>query len=115
MKSITKYLLMAALLVSAVSLSACSKPAATAPVQVSTTTPYTLTDIKAHATKSNCWTAIDGKVYNLTAYIASGQHKPIITDGCGIDSSSLFNNVGNHSSAQAQALLPTMVIGYLAQ
>lgn len=36
-----------------------------------TTKYYTLTQVKAHKTRSNCWTIISGKVYNLTKWIAA--------------------------------------------
>lgn len=34
---------------------------------------YTLQDIQSHNTKTDCWTSINGKIYNLTT--AFGKHK----------------------------------------
>ncbi|HOZ53481.1 MAG TPA: cytochrome b5-like heme/steroid binding domain-containing protein [bacterium] len=76
---------------------------------------YTLADVKQHSSRSDCWTIIDGQVYDLSAYIASGQHNPKIVDGCGIDSTDMFNNVSKHANEKSQNLLFSMIIGNLAQ
>jgi cytochrome b involved in lipid metabolism len=74
---------------------------------------FTLADVAAHNSSADCWTIIDGNVYNLTSYIASGQHKPIISSACGIDSSSLFQTIGKHAQPQVQSLLASLKIGVL--
>ncbi|MFA6430368.1 MAG: cytochrome b5-like heme/steroid binding domain-containing protein [Candidatus Paceibacterota bacterium] len=59
---------------------------------------YTISDISQHNTQSSCWTAIDGKVYDITKLISShpaGVNK--IMKGCGIDATNIFNNVGAHN------------------
>jgi cytochrome b involved in lipid metabolism len=77
----------------------------------STEKTFTLTDISSHNSESDCWMAIDGKVYNVTEYVS--MHNPAIVDGCGIDATSLFGSVGKHSSPQIQALLGQYFIGVL--
>lgn len=74
---------------------------------------YTLTDVKQHNLKTDCWTVINNQVYDLSAYIASGQHKPVIEDGCGIDATKIYQDVNKHSGGKAQNLLSGMLIGKL--
>ena len=49
-------------------------------------TSYTMTDVAKNNTESSCWSAVSGKVYNLTAWISKhpGGAKNIIKI-CGID------------------------------
>jgi len=61
-----------------------------------------LDDVKKHDSKDDCWTAIDGKVYDISEYIALGVHKPIIVKACGVDASEMFNN--QHGAEQKQVL-----------
>ena len=37
-------------------------------IPVALAQPYTIEDVALHATKTDCWTAISGTVYDLTAY-----------------------------------------------
>jgi cytochrome b involved in lipid metabolism len=79
------------------------------------TTPktYTLADVSAHGGKGDCWTAINGGVYNLTTWIS--QHpggEQAILSICGKDGSAAFN--GQHGGAAQQAqILATFKIGTL--
>lgn len=53
---------------------------------------YTMADVARHANSSSCWTAIDGKVYDLTNWISrhpGGQRA--ILGLCGKDGSAAFN------------------------
>lgn len=75
---------------------------------------YTAAEVSQHNTASDCWTIINGKVYNLTSFIAShpgGQSA--ITSICGIDGSSAFNamHLGNGTVNTA---LASLYIGDLA-
>ncbi len=59
--------------------------ATTSTTQIST---FTLADIATHATEADCWTTIDGNVYNLTQF--SAEHpggKRAIMGICGKDGS----------------------------
>ncbi len=83
------------------------------PIDLSNTPSYSLADVSSHTSSSDCWMAIDGKVYDVTEYIASGQHNPEIVRGCGLDASQMFSEERKHSRGKAQALLPGLVIGTL--
>ena len=82
---------------------------------------FSLTQITGHATSTDCWLAIEGKVYNITAFIASGNHpgRDAILQGCGKDATVLFNTrpmgSGTPHSATARSFLPNYYIGELAQ
>lgn len=132
MKNI-KFLAVIAIVISALSLSACTKDKTNTQninkqvsetPNIATETPsvvgdvlpgavFKISDVSLHNSRTDCWTAIDGKVYDLTSYIASGEHKPVIVDGCGIDSTEMFRNIEKHSGQKAQNLLPGMFIGNL--
>lgn len=66
-------------------------PTAT-PTPTPTKTGYTMEQVRANNSASNCWSVIDGAVYDLTAWIKShpGGSGAII-GLCGIDGSSSFN------------------------
>jgi hypothetical protein len=76
---------------------------------------YTMAQIKAHNTSSNCWSAISGSVYDLTAWI--GKHpggERAILKLCGADGTELF--MDQHGGMEKQAaVLATFKIGTLAQ
>lgn len=123
-----KILILSVLAFITLSLSACVKqdtkqpnninPGASSSVSSnvsSASVSYTLEDVKLHASRTDCWTVINAQVYDLSAYIASNEHKPVIVDGCGIDATAMFSNVEKHSGKKAQDLLPGMVIGTLVQ
>ena len=53
---------------------------------------YTIQDVAAHKTTTDCWSAINGGVYDLTKWIPQHQGGPaVITALCGIDGSAAFN------------------------
>ncbi len=79
---------------------------------------YTLDEVAQHASADDCWMAIDGTVYDVTAFVQSGDHPGgmEIVDGCGRDASGMFarEHRGNSSApGQAQAMLPEYRIGTL--
>jgi len=58
---------------------------------------FTMDDVKAHATASDCWSVVDGTVYNLTSW--EGQHpggKQVIVGMCGTDGTAAYK--GQHGS-----------------
>jgi len=79
-----------------------------------TTTGLTLADVAAHNTRADCWTVINGGVYDLTSWIP--QHpggEAAILGLCGTDGSARFN--GQHGGAATQAaILAGFKIGDLA-
>ena len=74
----------------------------------------TLAEIAKHATREDCWTAIDGTVYDLTPYMK--QHPggaASLAWLCGIDGTSAFNS--QHGSEQSPASeLASLAIGVYA-
>ena len=76
-------------------------------------TYYTKADVAGHATATNCWSIVDGVVYDLTAWV--GQHpagQADIIGMCGIDASAAFN--GQHAgSGSAVAALAAYRIGVI--
>ena len=87
----------------------------------SATNKYSLSEIETHNTKENCWLAIDGKVYDVTPYIADGMHpgKEAILEGCGKDATTLFNTrpmgSGTPHSSRARGYLDDFQIGDLLE
>jgi cytochrome b involved in lipid metabolism len=92
------------------------------PDTTNTTTPppsnttlknYTMAEVSTHNNAQNCWTAIDGNVYNVTSWI--NQHPggaQAIISLCGIDGSSAFN--GQHGGQKRPASeLQKFLIGKL--
>lgn len=74
---------------------------------------YTLAEISVHASVSDCWSAINGGVYDLTSWVPrhpGGERA--IESICGKDGSAAFN--GQHAGGAPQAeLLVTMKVGDL--
>ncbi len=74
---------------------------------------YSLADIATHKDSSSCWSAINGKVYDLTNWI--GQHpggEERILGICGIDGSSQFD--GQHAGeGKPENYLSSFYIGDL--
>ena len=69
--------------------------------------------VAAHNTKSDCWTVIDGMVYDLTSYIPVHQGGPLPLESiCGKDGTNAFS--GQHSGEQRPAMdLSALAVGPL--
>ena len=52
---------------------------------------YSSKEVSEHKTKSDCWTIIDGDVYDITSYIPRHQGGDNILSACGIDATEFFN------------------------
>jgi cytochrome b involved in lipid metabolism len=82
---------------------------------------FSLEQVAEHATKDSCWLALEGKVYDVTPFVASGFHpgKEAILEGCGRDATELFNTrpMGSQTphSERARKMLPKYLIGQLTQ
>ena len=89
---------------------------APAPAQkpVSTNLPLTLDEVKKHNSAGDCWSIIDGNVYDLTNWVDSHQGgKERITAICGKDGTSSF--LGKHSNSNsAKSQLTRFELGKLA-
>lgn len=85
--------------------------------QVTGATIYTLEDVAAHATETDCWTVVNDTVYDITSLIAT-HPTPNVTLGCGIDGTGLFVGTdpeGKDHSEEAQAKMVEYEIGEFAQ
>jgi cytochrome b involved in lipid metabolism len=61
------------------------------PTPSATQAGYTMADVKKANTRAKCWSAIDGNVYDLTAWISAHPGgESAITFLCGIDGSNAF-------------------------
>lgn len=52
---------------------------------------YTSQDVSAHKTKSDCWTIINGSVYDITSYVQGHPGGDNILSACGVDATEYFN------------------------
>lgn len=89
-------------------------PSAQAPVPAPTPSRTTLnmTTVAAHATESDCWIVVSGKVYSVTSYIPmhpGGKRR--IVNQCGGDATTAFENAGH--SSRAYSLLGGYLVGTL--
>jgi cytochrome b involved in lipid metabolism len=81
---------------------------------------YNLEQIAEHNNPQDCWFAIDGKVYDVTEYIAGGKHPggEAVVLGCGLDATELFTNKvdqGINHSDRAWNFLENFYIGILSE
>jgi cytochrome b involved in lipid metabolism len=79
------------------------------------TSEYTLEDVALHATQTSCWSAVNGKVYDLTSFI--GKHpggERRILNICGKDGSSAFTNQ-HEGQPKPESMLASYYIGVLSQ
>ncbi len=81
----------------------------------STNGSYTLAEVAMHNTQSDCWTTVNGGVYDVTSWI--GQHPGgarAIISMCGVDGSSGFN--GQHGGqARPASELASFKVGVLVK
>lgn len=80
---------------------------------------FTAADITPHNSAEDCWLSIDGKVYDVTEYIAAGMHPggEAILNGCGLeDASALFAGIkdGEGHPDMAREYLQNFYIGDVA-
>ncbi len=66
---------------------------------------YTLAQVQQHADSSSCWSAINGEVYDLTAWISQHPGGPDKIEGlCGTDGTAKFTGQHGNDSAPPQRL-----------
>ncbi len=75
------------------------------PTQSAVTPPFPLAEVSKHNNSTDCWSAINGKVYNLTSWISKhpGGSSAIISL-CGIDGSTAYNGVHGQQKRPANEL-----------
>jgi cytochrome b involved in lipid metabolism len=72
------------------------------PTPTSTSTTLTAALVATYSAPADCWSIVNGNVYNLTAWISRHKGGPgVITAMCGIDASAAYN--GMHGSANKPA------------
>lgn len=84
-----------------------TSPAATA-------TTYTMAQVAEHASATSCWSAVNGSVYDLTAWISAhpgGAQR--IQNMCGTDASAAFT-AEHGKESQPNSRLATSKLGTLA-
>jgi len=82
------------------------------------TNTYTLAEVAAHNTREDCWLAIEGKVYDVTAYIEQHPTPPsVLVPWCGTEATDGMRTKGygrDHSPAAWQHL-EELQVGVLAE
>lgn len=87
--------------------------------------PITVEQVALHNSKTDCWTIVDGGVYDITSYVPRHPGGDEILRACGADGSSLFNSrttsdgetvgSGEPHSNNASKQLESLKIGDLSQ
>jgi len=74
-------------------------------------TGITAAEVAQHNTASDCWSVIDGNVYDLTTYLPRHKGGPVVLTGiCGKDGTNAFS--GQHSGQSAPAAdLSSLLVG----
>lgn len=78
---------------------------------------FTESDVAKHNSKTDCWTIIEGNVYDLTSYINRHPGGSVIAEACGIDGSELFKDRGGRGPhpSSAKSDLENLKIGSTIQ
>ncbi len=89
-----------------------------------TSDSYTAEEVAQHSNSSDCWTIINGQVYDLTEYVSSHPGGDEIARACGVDGTTLFESretesgqsvgSGTSHSSSANRQLEQLKIGTLA-
>lgn len=76
---------------------------------------YSVEEIALHAAADDCWLLIDGKVYDVTEYVARHPGGKAVVEGCGKDSTELYETrpmgSGTPHSDKAREGLANYLIG----
>lgn len=73
-------------------------------------------ELARHGSAGDCWLAVDGGVYDVSAYVPSHPAPPrVLTDWCGKEATEAFltKGVGRPHGEEARALLETFRVGSL--
>ncbi|MFA6100218.1 MAG: cytochrome b5-like heme/steroid binding domain-containing protein [Patescibacteria group bacterium] len=87
----------------------------TVPVANPQAKTYSLSDVAMHATSTDCWMAISGKVYDVTSYRPNHPGGDKMAAGCGKDATAMFNGIkgGKGHSDYAKSLQTDYYVGDL--
>ena len=80
---------------------------------------YAMDEVSKHNSETDCWMAIEGKVYNATSFVINHPGGQAILKGCGTDATKLFkerptNKKGPHPD-KARSQLEKLYIGELSK
>ncbi len=65
----------------------------------------TMADVAQHATPADCWSVVDGTVYDLTAWIGEHPGGPQVIEGmCGVDATQAFTDMHGGQAEPAGVL-----------
>ena len=93
-----------------------AKVAELAPAVEPSLNKYSLTEVARHNLENNCWMAIEGQVYDITAYLPAHPSDPeIVLPWCGKEATQAWQTktVGSPHSSRAKHLLSRYLIGKL--
>lgn len=83
------------------------------PTPTPTVREYTRADVAQRNTPSNCWSIVDGNVYDLTSWIGAHPGGPgVIRALCGVDGSAMFKSQ-HGKSARPNSILESYLLGPL--
>lgn len=82
-------------------------------IMAETLPKYTLEEVAMHNSASDCWSSIDGFVYDMTQFINlhPGGEKAV-AETCGIDGTAAYNGA-HHGSARKIAEVQKYIVGVL--
>jgi len=89
---VTGLLLLVAIGAGIATITSKTTPVSDQPDTFQTDKIYTKSQVLAHSTKDDCWTIIDGSVYDLTSYINRHPGGEEIMRACGGDATTLFDS-----------------------
>ncbi len=98
-------------------LPASTMPQSSPSTSTDTSKTYTLSEVAAHKSASDCWTVVDGSVYNVTDFVSNHPGGAAILKACGKDGTSMITGEREHKEnmANVEAALMSMKIGTLAK
>jgi len=68
-------------------------------------------DVAKHNTKNDCWVIINGRVYDVTAFLPDHPGGDVLLEGAGRDATQLFED--NLHSEEARKILQRYIVGEL--
>jgi cytochrome b involved in lipid metabolism len=78
--------------------------AAVTPVAAVSAAPITMDMVAQHASATDCWMVINGKVIDVSNFVGKHPGGEVILQGCGKDATPYFSKVPEHLKGTAQAL-----------
>lgn len=93
-----------------------ANPSVSTTIEKASAKVYSLDEVAKHATQTDCWTAIDGNVYDVTAAIPKHPGgAEAMAKGCGKDGSPIFKGIkdGAGHPERAKEGLENYLIGTL--